>query len=107
MRYSGSATPYAFTAEWKKMLTTGDANDLVLTADGATTYNFFVTTDSDGGGSSGGSVGHKGVTNSNTMRFALPSGPNTPPQVDLTTPHGGEGGSGGGAPRVRWDMGGP
>ena len=104
MRYSGSATPYAFTAEWKKMLTTGDANDLVLTADGATTYNFFVTTDSDGGGSSGGSVGHKGVTNSNTMRFALPSGPNTPPQVDLTTPNGGEVWSGGSSHRIWWNM---
>jgi len=104
MRYSGSAAPYGFTAEWKKMLNPGDANDLVLAADGATTYNFFVTTDSDGGGSNGGSIGHKGVTNSNTMRFAVPSGPNTPPQADLTSPNGGEVWSGGSSHRIWWNM---
>ncbi|MEK6986833.1 MAG: hypothetical protein AABX97_01915, partial [Candidatus Thermoplasmatota archaeon] len=58
MRYSGTAVPYGFTAEWKKKLNTGDASDIAYAADGTTTYNFFVTTDSDGGGSSGGAIDH-------------------------------------------------
>ncbi len=104
MRYSGSVAPYAFTAEWKKKLVTGDANDVILTADGTTTYNFFVTTDSDGRGSLGGAIDHSAVTNSNTLRLALPAGPNTPPQVDLTSPNGGEIWSGGSVHRIWWNM---
>jgi len=77
MRYSGSAAPYSFTAEWKKPLNTGDTADITLVADGTTTYNFFVTTDSDGKGSAGGSIDHSKITNLNTMKLAPP----TPPVV--------------------------
>jgi len=70
MRYSGSAKPYSFTAEWKKALNTGDSNDIALVADGTTTYNFFVTTDTDGKGSSGGNLDHSKITNLNTMKLA-------------------------------------
>lgn len=75
MRYSGSSAPYSFTAEWKQRLSTGDANDISYAADGTTTYNFYLTTDSNGGGSAGGSITHKGATNTNTMKFAPPSVP--------------------------------
>jgi len=102
--YSGSAAPYDFTAEWKKKLNTGDASDIAHLADGTTTYNFYVTTDSDGKGSSGGGIDHSGVTNTNTMKFAIPSGPNAPPQVDLTTPNGGEVWTGGSSHAIRWNM---
>jgi len=77
MRYSGSAAPFGFTAEWKKALNTGDTSDIALVADGTTTYNFFVTTDSDGGGSSGGNIDHSKITNLNTMKLA----PSAPPVV--------------------------
>lgn len=72
MRYSGSAAPYSFTAEWKRALNTGDLNDIAFVADGVTTYNFFVTTDSNGRGSSGGNIDHSVVTNLNTMKLASP-----------------------------------
>jgi len=104
MRYSGSIAPYSFTAEWKRKLNTGDSNDIAYAADGATTYNFFVTTDSNGGGSSGGAIDHHKVTNLNTMRFATPGGSNSPPQVDLTAPDGGEVWSGGTAHSIWWNM---
>src|SRR3989304_2425457 len=48
MRYAGSGAPYSFTAEWRRPLKSGDTEDLSYEADGATAYNFFVTTDSDG-----------------------------------------------------------
>ncbi len=103
MRYSGTAAPYGFTAEWKRALSTGDASDLAFTADGVATYRFFLTTDSDGGGSQGGALDHTSVTNANTIRFAAPPA-NTPPQVDLTTPNGGEDWTGSTSHLVRWNM---
>ncbi len=84
MRYSGSAAPYSFTAEWKKKLNTGDSSDLAVSADGATTYNFFMVTDSNGGGSNGGSLDHNKVTNSNVLRFSAPPAP-TIHDVAVTT----------------------
>lgn len=104
LRYTGSAAPYAFTAEWRHPLNSGDADDLVYAADGATTYNFFVTTDSDGGGSGGGGISHRQVTNLNTMKIAPPGAPNTPPTVDLTTPDGAEVWTAGSTHAVRWNM---
>ena len=77
MAYSGAAAPYSFTAEWKRPLSSGDSQDLAFVADGTTAYNFFVSTDSDGGGSSGGAIDHSGVTNLNTMRFQAPPAPVT------------------------------
>jgi len=52
-------------------------------ADGSTTYSFYVTTDSDGGGSSGGTIDHSGVTNANTMTLAPPSVPEFPLGVGI------------------------
>lgn len=104
MGVTGSAAPYAFTAEWKRPLASGDASDLALADDGATTYRFFVTTDSNGGGSSGGSIGHNGVTNANTLSFAKPSAGNTPPQVSLSSPNGGQAWTGGSAHAIAWTM---
>jgi len=104
LRYSGSAAPYAFVAEWKKKLNTGDTGDIAYAADGTTIYNFFVTTDSNGGGSSGGLIDHRKVTNLNTMRFASPGPANTPPVVDLTSPDGGEIWSGGSSHTILWNM---
>src|SRR3990170_615302 len=63
LRYSGSSAPYAFTAEWKRALDTGDGNDIPFVADGGTALNFFVTTDSDGDGSEGGVISHNVITN--------------------------------------------
>lgn len=104
-RYSGGSAPYGFTAEWKKKLNTGDASDIAYAADGTTTYYFYVTTDSNGKGSSGGIINHNaGTVNLNTMTFAPPSAPNTPPQVDLTSPDGGEVWSGGSSHSIRWNM---
>ena len=37
MRFSGTAAPYGFTAEWKRALATGDASDIGFTADGVAT----------------------------------------------------------------------
>lgn len=87
MAYSGTGAPYSFTAEWKRLLSTGDAQDVALVADGTTSFNFFVTTDSDGGGSNGGAIDHSSVTNLNTMRLeAPPSADTTPPTVSITAP---------------------
>ncbi len=88
MRYSGTAAPYSFTGEWKRRLSTGDANDLTFTADSTTSYYFYATTDSDGGGSGGGSVNHKaGAVNNNVMRFETPPASDpTPPTVSITAP---------------------
>jgi len=103
MRYTGASAPYAYTAEWKKALSTGDADDLAYAADGTTVYNFFATTDSNGGGSGGGGIGHRGTTNTNTLVFA--SAPaNTPPTVDLTDPDGGEDWTGGSGHTIFWNM---
>jgi len=103
LRYSGGAAPYAYTAEWKKALNTGDADDLTYAADGTTVYNFFVTTDSNGGGSGGGGIGHRGTTNTNTLVLAAPPA-NTPPTADLTDPDGGEDWTGGSVHKVWWNM---
>jgi len=69
-RYSGTSAPYDFTAEWKRKLNTGDTNDVSLLPNGSTAYSFYVTTDSDGGGSSGGTIDHSSVTTANTMTLA-------------------------------------
>ncbi len=103
LRYSGTAAPYSFTAEWKRPLNSGDANDIVYIANGVTAYNFFVTTDSDGGGSNGGNIAHNQVTNLNTFRIAAPPA-NTAPVVDLTTPDGGQDWTGGTGHAVLWNM---
>jgi len=87
MGVSGSAAPYAFTAEWMRKLSTGDGNDIAFLADGTTSYWFYATTDSDGGGSRGGTISHKQSVNANTIRFAVPPAPDpTPPTVSLTSP---------------------
>ncbi|MFQ5866028.1 MAG: hypothetical protein ACE5IW_12445 [bacterium] len=86
MQYSGPAAPFSFTAEWKKALNTGDADDIALVADGATTYNFFVTTDSNGKGSAGGTIDHNVMTNLNTMKIArahIPGDTDLDGDVDL------------------------
>ncbi len=75
MGTTGTEAPYAFTAEWKRPLNSDDSQDLSYQADGMTTYNFFVTTDSDGDGSSGGTVSHLRMTNVNTLRIALAPSP--------------------------------
>ncbi len=103
MRYSGTGAPYSFTAEWKKKLNTGDAQDIAYAADGISSYNFFITTDSNGKGSLGGNIDHSVVTNTNSMKFA-PVQVNTPPRVDLIAPNGGEDWSGGSSHYVRWNM---
>jgi hypothetical protein len=103
MRYTGAAAPFAFTAEWKRLLSTGDTNDITYVADGSTQYNFYMTTDSDGGGSNGGAIDHSATTNSNSMRFAVAPG-NTPPTVDLTAPNGGETWTGATSHMIRWNM---
>jgi len=103
MRSTGAAAPYAWTAEWKRPLATGDASDIGFVANGATTYYFYASTDSDGGGSTGGNLDHRGNTNVNTMTFATPP-VNNPPTVDLTTPDGGEVWTGGTAQLIRWNM---
>jgi len=69
MRVTGSAAPYAFTAEWKRKLVTGDAADVGIVADNTTAYALYASTDSDGGGSNGGTVAHNAVTNDNVVRF--------------------------------------
>jgi len=90
MGYSGSGAPYSFTAEWKRPLNSGDTQDVAFVADGTNTYNFFATTDSDGGGSSGGNIDHSKVTNLNTMKFAAPpASDTTPPAVSITAPANG------------------
>ena len=104
MRYSGAAAPYGFTAEWRRPLNSGDAEDLTYTADGVATYNFFATSDSDGGGSQGGNIRHKQVTNLNTLKLAPMTAPNTAPTIDLTTPNGGEAWTGGTPHTIRWNM---
>lgn len=87
MAYSGSAAPYAFTAEWKRPLTAGG---LTLVPDGSTSYHFFVTTDSAGAGSNGGNLNHGSVTNVNVMRLAAVGGGDTvPPTVSITSPANG------------------
>jgi len=87
MRATGIAAPYAFTAEWKRRLNTGDANDVQFLADASTAYYFYPTTDSNGGGSGGGTISHRRATNDNIMRFAtVPAPDSTPPVATLTTP---------------------
>lgn len=87
MRASGSAKPFDFTAEWRRKLNTNDARDVSFLADGTTAYYFYATTDSDGGGSRGGSISHKVTTNDNVIRFAAPPGADvTPPTVSITSP---------------------
>lgn len=81
MRTSGGSAPFAFTAEWRKPLDSGDPDDVTFTPDGATTYNFFITTDSDGGGSSGGTLSHRQMTNLNAMKFEAAPGGSTPPTI--------------------------
>ena len=71
MKTSGTSSPFDFAAEWKRKLDTADSQDVAFIADGSTAYNFYATTDSDGGGSNGGAVSHNAVTNDNVMRFAV------------------------------------
>ncbi len=77
----GTSAPFAFTAEWRRPLSSGDADDILLRPDGATTYNFFVTTDSDGGGSAGGSISHREATNLNVMKLEVSEATLTPPTI--------------------------
>jgi hypothetical protein len=72
MRSTGTAAPYSFTAEWKRKLSTGDAADVAIVADGTTAFNLYASTDSNGGGSGGGTLNHNGVTNDNVFRFEVP-----------------------------------
>jgi len=81
MRYAGSGAPYSFTAEWRRPLKSGDTEDLSYEADGATAYNFFVTTDSDGGGSAGGNISHRMITNLNVMKIEPAKSTGTPPTI--------------------------
>ncbi len=81
LRYSGTQPPYSFTAEWRRPLDSGDLDDLRYEADGATSYNFFVTTDSDGGGSFGGSVSHRMVTNLNAFKIEATGPIGIPPTI--------------------------
>lgn len=83
---SGASSPYGFTAEWKRALSSGDGDDLAYQDDGATTYNFFVTIDSDGDGSGGGSLSHREVTNLNTMRIAPGDPTDAPPTITHDPP---------------------
>ncbi|MFQ5907297.1 MAG: PKD domain-containing protein [Thermoplasmata archaeon] len=75
MGTTGTEAPYAYTAEWRRPLSNGDSQDLSYQADGMTTYNFVVTTDSDGRGSSGGTISHLRMTNLNTLRIARAPSP--------------------------------
>lgn len=77
----GASAPFAFTAEWRRPLSSGDTDDVLLRPDGATTYNFFITTDSDGGGSSGGSISHRQMTNLNVMKLEVSEETLTPPTI--------------------------
>jgi len=88
MGFSGTAAPYSFTAEWKRALSTGDTSgDVILKADGTTAYHFFVSTDSDGGGSNGGRIDHTSITNNNIMRLAAIGGTDTvAPTVSISAP---------------------
>ncbi len=86
LTYSGTASPYVYTAEWRRPLNSGDPDDLTYEADGTTTYNFFITTDSDENGSSGGTVSHSGVTNLNRLRIAVGGGVDRPPTIRHTPP---------------------
>ncbi len=72
LKFAGTTAPYSFTAEWRRALTTGDSQDITLLADGSTIYNLYITTDSNGGGSSGGNIDHSVVTNANTIKFQAP-----------------------------------
>ncbi|MEE9591948.1 MAG: fibronectin type III domain-containing protein [Thermoplasmata archaeon] len=86
LRYSGTQPPYSFTAEWRRPLDSGDQDDLSYEPDGVTSYNFFVTTDSDGGGSFGGSISHRMVTNLNAFKVE-PTGPaGIPPTIVHSPP---------------------
>lgn len=86
LRYSGSVSPYNFTAEWRRSLESLDDDDLVYEADGATTYNFFVTTDSDGGGSQGGSISHRQMTNLNSFKIEATGSVDIPPTISHEPP---------------------
>ncbi len=86
LRYSGSLPPYNFTAEWRRSLESLDNDDLVYVADGATTYNFFVTTDSDGGGSQGGSISHREMTNLNSFKIEATGMVDMPPTITHEPP---------------------
>ena len=86
MRYRGTGAPYSFTAEWRRPLRSGDGEDLSYQADGATVYNFFVTTDSDGSGSAGGSIAHRMITNLNVMKIEVAQSTGTPPTIVHNAP---------------------
>ncbi len=86
LRYSGSVAPYNFTAEWRRSLNSQDGDDIVYEADGVTTYNFFVTTDSDGGGSQGGGISHRQMTNLNSFRLEATGSTDLPPTIVHTPP---------------------
>ncbi|MFQ6013306.1 MAG: hypothetical protein ACE5LS_06655 [Thermoplasmata archaeon] len=81
LRYTGTQPPYSFTAEWRRPLNSEDVDDLTYEADSATTYNFFVTTDSDGGGSFGGNISHRRITNLNVMKIEATGSTGIPPTI--------------------------
>lgn len=86
LQHFGTSAPFAFTAEWRRPLNSGDADDLNLRSDGVTTYNFFLTTDSNGGGSAGGTISHRQVTNLNVMRLEATQSSQSPPAIVHTPP---------------------
>jgi len=90
LQYRGSAAPYAFTAEFRRPLDSGDPEDVALVPDATTAYAFAITTDSNGKGSSGGSIDHAVVTNENVLRLERPrTGDTEPPVVAIEAPANG------------------
>ncbi len=89
MGVTGSSAPFAFTAEWRRPLYAGG---LALVTDGSTSYHFFVTTETNSLGASGGNIFHGSITNVNVMRLASSSGGGgggggtSPPTVSITSP---------------------
>src|SRR3990172_3325148 len=73
-------------ARWRRPLRSGDGEDLSYQADGATVYNFFVTTDSDGAGSAGGSISHRMITNLNVIKIEVARSTGTPPTIVHNAP---------------------
>jgi hypothetical protein len=103
LTHSGTIAPFTYTVEWYRPLDTGDSGDIAFVADGVATYNFFISTDSDGDGSQGGLITHNQVTNRNTMTFASATA-NLPPTVSVTNPSGNAVWTGGEFHEIQWAM---